>query len=163
MLKSSLSDIHKFSNGFYDKNQRHRNNIIVKGFRVLPNYTSPVPIREKRHLFNINTADTDLLKMFHVEILLNFGNYFCSLKLGFWKFLSGIVFSLLFFWQTHSNWPKPRAFNHAQKSNSTAVKNALYFNISQESSVFTSLGDFRFQVHSWMNWFSWIFILMITL
>ena len=38
------------------------------------------------------TADTDLLKMVHVKILLNFEYYFCTLLLGFRKFLSGIVF-----------------------------------------------------------------------
>ena len=31
----------------------------------------------------IITADTDLLKMVPVEILLNFGNYFLPLQLGF--------------------------------------------------------------------------------
>ena len=35
-----------------------------------------------------STADTDLLKMVPVEILLNFENYFCTLQLG----LSGIMF-----------------------------------------------------------------------
>ena len=34
----------------------------------------------------------DLLKMVPVEILVNFGNYFCTLQLGFCKFLSEIVF-----------------------------------------------------------------------
>ena len=38
------------------------------------------------------TADTDLLKMVHVEILLNFKNHFRTLQLGFWKFLSIIGF-----------------------------------------------------------------------
>ena len=38
------------------------------------------------------TADTNLLKMVPVEILLNFGNYFRTLQIGFWKFLSGIMF-----------------------------------------------------------------------
>ena len=38
------------------------------------------------------TADTDLLKMVPVKILLNFGNYFRTLQLRFSKFLSGIVF-----------------------------------------------------------------------
>ena len=56
-----------------------------------------------------NTADTDLQKMVPVEKLLNCGNYFLTLQLGFWKFLSGIVF-------LHSIWPKPRAFNPTQKS-----------------------------------------------
>ena len=40
----------------------------------------------------IITADTDLLKMVYVEILPNFENYFGILQLGFWKFLSGIMF-----------------------------------------------------------------------
>ena len=39
-----------------------------------------------------NTADMDLLKIVPVEILLNFGNYFRTFKLGFSKFPSGIVF-----------------------------------------------------------------------
>ena len=30
-----------------------------------------------------NTADRDLVKMFPVEILINFGNYFRTLQLGF--------------------------------------------------------------------------------
>ena len=30
-----------------------------------------------------NTADTDLLKMVPVEILLNFGNHICTLQFGF--------------------------------------------------------------------------------
>ena len=38
------------------------------------------------------TADTDVLKMVPVEILLNFRNYFRTLQLGFWKFHTGIVF-----------------------------------------------------------------------
>jgi len=64
--------------------------------------------------------------MVPVEILLNFGNYFRTLQLGFWKFLSGIVFLHhyvrtigLFFSQAHSIWPKPRAFNPDQKSMGT--------------------------------------------
>jgi hypothetical protein len=64
--------------------------------------------------------------MVPVEILLNFGNYFRTLQLDFWKFLSGIV-SLhhyvrtigLFFSQAHSIWPKPRAFNPDRKSMGT--------------------------------------------
>ena len=67
------------------------------------------------------TADPDLLKMVTVKILLNFGNYFRTLQLGFLKFLSGIVFLHylvrtigLFFLQAHSIWPKPRAFNPDQ-------------------------------------------------
>ena len=47
-------------------------------------------------VFNFNsndlTADTDLLKMVPVEILLNFGNYFLTLQSGFCKFLFEIVF-----------------------------------------------------------------------
>ena len=42
--------------------------------------------------FRSRTANVDLLKMVHVEILFNFGNYFRTLQLGFGKFLSGIVF-----------------------------------------------------------------------
>ena len=38
------------------------------------------------------TADTDLLKMVPIEKMLNFGNYFRTLQLGFNKFLSRIVF-----------------------------------------------------------------------
>ena len=38
------------------------------------------------------TTDTDLLKMVPVEILINFGNYFRTLQLGFHIFLSGMVF-----------------------------------------------------------------------
>ena len=64
--------------------------------------------------------------MVPVEILLNFGNYFRTLQLGFWKFLSGIVFLHyyvctigLFFSQAHSIWPKPRAFNPDRKSMGT--------------------------------------------
>ena len=65
---------------------------------------------------------TDLLKTVPVEILLNFGNYIRTLQLGFWKFLPGIVFLDyqvrtigLIFLQAYSIWPKPRAFNPAQK------------------------------------------------
>ena len=72
------------------------------------------------------TANMDLLKMVPVEILLNFGNYFRTLQLGFWKFISGIVFLHhyvrtigLFFSQAHSIWPKPRAFNPDRKSMGT--------------------------------------------
>ena len=42
-----------------------------------------------------NTADTDLLKMVHVEILLNFGNYFRTLQLEFNKFSVENCVSLL--------------------------------------------------------------------
>ena len=73
-----------------------------------------------------NTANVDLLKMVPVEILLNLWNYFRTLQLGFWKFLSGIVFLHhyvrtigLFFSQAHSIWPKPRAFNPDRKSMGT--------------------------------------------
>ena len=38
------------------------------------------------------TADTDLLKMVPVEILLNFGNYFCTLRLGFENFFQELCF-----------------------------------------------------------------------
>ena len=44
--------------------------------------------KRERH----DTADTDLLKMVPVEILLFFGNYFRTLQLRFWNFVSGIVF-----------------------------------------------------------------------
>ena len=64
--------------------------------------------------------------MVPVEILLNFGKYFRTLQLGFWKFLSGIVFLHhyvrtigLFFSQAHSIWPKPRAFHPDRKSMGT--------------------------------------------
>ena len=43
-------------------------------------------------LMQKNRGCADLLKMVDVEILLNFGNCFCTLQLGFWKFLSGIMF-----------------------------------------------------------------------
>ena len=73
-----------------------------------------------------HTANVDLLKMVPVEILLNFGNYSRTLQLGFWKFLSGIVFLYhyvrtmgLFFSQAHSMWPKPIAFNSDRKSMGT--------------------------------------------
>ena len=50
-------------------------------------------INNKKYIVLIYfTADTDLLKMVHVKILLNFENYFCTLLLKFRKFLSGIVF-----------------------------------------------------------------------
>ena len=72
------------------------------------------------------TANMDLLKSVPVEILLNFENYFRTLQLGFWKFLSGIMFLHyyvrtlgLFFSQAHSIWPKPRAFNFDRKSMGT--------------------------------------------
>ena len=42
-------------------------------------------------IYTDTTADTDLLKMVPIEILLKFGNYFYTLQLGFWIFLSGIV------------------------------------------------------------------------
>ena len=51
--------------------------------------------------------------MVHVEILLNFGNYFRTLQ--FLSLLSTHYIGL-FFLHTHSILPKPRAFNHAQKS-----------------------------------------------
>ena len=64
--------------------------------------------------------------MVPVEILLNFGNHFLTLQLGFWKYLSEIVFLHpyvhnigLFFSQAHSIWPKPRAFNPDRKSMGT--------------------------------------------
>ena len=73
-----------------------------------------------------HTANVELLKMVPVEILLNFGNYFRTLQLGFWKFLSWIVFLYhyvrtigLFFSQAHSIWPKPKAFNPDRKSMGT--------------------------------------------
>ena len=59
------------------------------------------------------------LKMVPVEILLNFGDYFRTLQLRFWKFLSRIVFLhylVLLFLQAHSIWSKPRAFNPAKKN-----------------------------------------------
>ena len=72
------------------------------------------------------TANVDWLKMVPVEILLNFGNYFRTLQLGFWKFLSGIVFFHYYvrtiglsFSQAHLIWPKPRAFNPDRKSMGT--------------------------------------------
>ena len=72
------------------------------------------------------TANVNLLKSVPVKILLNFGNYFRTLQLGFWKFLSGIVFFHhyvrtigIFFSQAHSIWPKPRAFNPDRKSMGT--------------------------------------------
>ena len=75
---------------------------------------------------NSSTANVDLLKNVPVEILLNFENYFRTLQLGFWKFLSGIVFlhhylhSIgLLFSKAHSIWPKPRAFNPNRKSMGT--------------------------------------------
>ena len=52
-------------------------------------------LKQKLHLrnsINVTHGRTDLLKMVRVEILPNFGNYFCTLELGFWKFLSWIVF-----------------------------------------------------------------------
>ena len=79
------------------------------------------------------TANVDLLKMVSVEILLNFGNYFRLLQLGFWKFLSGIVFLHhyvrtigLFFSQAHSIWPKHRAFNPDRKSMGTSTFYCVY-------------------------------------
>ena len=80
------------------------------------------PAQIHPHQINLNTANVDLLKMVPVEILLNFGNYFRTFQLGFWKFLSGIVFLHhyvrtigLFFSQAHLIWPKPRAFNPDRK------------------------------------------------
>ena len=81
------------------------------------------------------TANVDLLKMVPVEILLNFGNYFRTLQLGFWKFLSGIVFLHLhyvrtlgpFFSQAHSIWQKPRAFNPDRKSMGTPTFYCVLF------------------------------------
>ena len=54
-------------------------------FLILDNFSK---ILQCKH----NTADTDLLKMVPVEILLNIGNYFCTLQLGFRKFISWKVF-----------------------------------------------------------------------
>ena len=42
-------------------------------------------------LYLAATAE-DILKMVPVKIFLNFGNPFCTLQLGFWKFLSTSVF-----------------------------------------------------------------------
>ena len=79
--------------------------------------------KKRKDSTSVLTADTNLLKMVHVEILLIFINYFRPLQLGFWKFLSGIVFLHyqvrtigLFFLQAHSIWQKPRAFNPDKKS-----------------------------------------------
>ena len=43
-------------------------------------------------LMHFHTADTDLLKVVPVEILLNFGNYFCTLELGFEHFFQELCF-----------------------------------------------------------------------
>ena len=109
-----------------------------------------------------HTADTNLLKMVPVEILLNFGNYFRTLQLGFKKFLSGIVFLHyqvrtigLFFLQAHSIWPKPRAFNPDKKSIGTPkfycehLKWKLFFKLC-----------FRFikDLDSWILYFHYIYI-----
>ena len=85
------------------------------------------------HFLSIYRANVDSLKMVPVKILLNFGNYFHTLQLGFWKFLSGIVFLHryvrtigLFFSQAHSIWPKPRAFNPDRKSMGTPTFYCVY-------------------------------------
>ena len=51
----------------------------------------------------------DLLKMVYVEIVLNVGNYFCTLQLGFWKFLSSISLSFIitkFYKFLRQKWPQ---------------------------------------------------------
>ena len=92
---------------------------IFSSIIVIQNLNNVIPFTENRddklgdiHLYlQGNHGCTDVLKMVRVQILLNFGNYFCTLQLGFWKILSGIVFFHYmyyiqgFFLQAHSIGP----------------------------------------------------------
>ena len=80
----------KYNQGCICVKKNIYNNDLKNGFPLFRIHCTAFyyfPSIKARH-----TADRDLLKMVPVEILLNFGNYFCTLQLGFWKFLSGIVF-----------------------------------------------------------------------
>ena len=58
-----------------------------KGYSKCRNYSTI-----KISCITLITADTDLLKMVPVEILLNFENYFCTLQLGFQIFFQELCF-----------------------------------------------------------------------